>query len=47
MHMITVRVICVLYAEQAVPGHRASEAVKLSRQMCGAWRTVLKSMRQK
>lgn len=47
MHMITVRVICVLYAEQAVPGPRASEAVKLSRRMCGAWRTVLKSMRQK
>lgn len=29
MHMITVKVICVLYAEQAVPGPHASEAVKL------------------
>lgn len=47
MHMITVKVICVLYAEQAVPGPHASEAVKLSWRMCGAWRTVLKSTRQK
>lgn len=47
MHAITVGVICVLYAEQAVPGPRASEAVKLCWRMCGAWCTVLKSTRQK
>lgn len=29
MHMITVKVICVLNAEQAVPGHRASETARL------------------
>lgn len=29
MHMITVKVICVLYAEQAVPGPHSSEAGKL------------------
>lgn len=46
MHMITVRVTCVLSAEQAVPGHCASEAGNLQGRMGRAWHTPLKSGKQ-
>lgn len=45
MHMITVKVICVLYAEQAVPGPTLLRLGNYAGE-CGAWCTVLKSTRQ-